>query len=460
MSIESTRALLAATAQCAGDYLAGLEDQPVFPDPQQVQRLREFLDTALPETGIDARQVLAQLVDYASPATVASAGGRYFGFVTGGALPATLAANWLAGAWDQNAFSPISSPAIALLEETALGWLKEALLIPAQAEGALTTGATMANFTCLAAARHRVLQQVGWDVEADGLFGAPPITVVVGEEVHGSVLKVLAMLGLGRRRLVRVPVDGEGRMRADQLPEAAGPTILCMQAGNVTSGAFDPAPEIIAWARDNGAWVHVDGAFGLWAAAVPELAHLVAGCEAADSWATDAHKWLNVPYDCGAALVRDPAALHGALSISGAYLQLDAGERAAIDVTPDSSRRARAVDVWAAFKALGRSGLAAMVRRHCRQAAWLAAALGEAGIEILNEIVLNQVVAAFGDDGATQAVIRELQKAGHCWCGGSFWKGRQVMRISISSWATSEQDMRHAGDAILAAANKILRSRV
>jgi glutamate/tyrosine decarboxylase-like PLP-dependent enzyme len=305
MTTQATSALLEETAQRAVQFLANLEHKKVFPDQNVVQQLRDYLDTPLPEHGTEPSQVISQLDQYASPATVASAGGRYFGFVTGGALPASLAANWLAGAWDQNGLSPVSSPAVALLEETALRWLKDVLLIPDEAEGAFTTGATMANFTCLAAARHQVLQQVGWDVEAAGLLGAPNVNVVIGDQVHGTVLKVLAMLGFGRERVIRVPADAQGRMRADCMPDLQGPTILCIQAGNVNSGAFDPASEIMTWAREHNAWVHVDGAFGLWAAAVPELQHLVAGYEQADSWASDCHKWLNVPFDCGIAFIRD-----------------------------------------------------------------------------------------------------------------------------------------------------------
>ncbi len=451
MTKQTTRVLLAQTARRAADFLADLDQRRVFPEESTVASLREYLDGPLAQAGTDAGQIIAQLDKHATPATVASAGGRYFGFVTGGALPASLAANWLAGAWDQNAFSPVSSPAIALLEEAALRWLKEVLGIPAGAEGALTTGATMANFTCLAAARHRVLAQAGWDVEAQGLFGAPPITVVVGEQVHGSVLKVLSLLGLGRERIQRVAVDQQGRMRSDQLPQLSGPSIVCIQAGNVNSGAFDPAQEIIPRAHESGAWVHVDGAFGLWAGVSVQLAHHIAGCEQADSWATDAHKWLNVPYDCGVALVREPADLHGAMSISGAYLMLGREQRAAIDVTPDSSRRARAVDVWAALKFLGHDGLAEMIDRHCRQARWLAAQLSAAGITVLNDVVLNQILIAMVDDAHTQGMISRVQAGGICWCGGTLWQGRQAMRISISAWATTDNDLRRTRDAIIAA---------
>ena len=454
MNDKDRRLLLSDAAARGIAYLNLLDQRPVFPGPEAVERLARALDGPLPEGPAAADEVLALIDQLGSPATVANAGGRYFGFVTGGALPAALAANWLAGAWDQNAFSRISSPAAALFEQAALRWLKEALALPAEAEGALVTGATMANFTALAAARHRVLAQAGWDVEARGLFGAPAIDVIVGEEVHGTVNKVLAMLGLGRERVTRVPVDREGRMRPDALPPIEGPTILCLQAGNVNSGAFDHAPAIVPPARERGAWVHVDGAFGLWARASREQAALAEGLEDADSWAADGHKWLNVPYDCGIALVRDPSALRAAMSISGAYLMSEGAEtdvRDAIDVTPDSSRRARAIEVWAALKSLGRSGLAELVERNCAQALRLSERLREAGVEILNQVVLNQVVAAFGDDATTDRVLEAFQRDGTAWCGGTTWRNRRAMRISVSSWATTDEDIEKTVAAILAA---------
>lgn len=453
MSHNSTRALLIDAAQRGAAYLDGLPSRPVAPLPAAVERLTAALDAPLPEGPSDPAEVVAFLDTYGSPATVASAGGRYIGFVTGGALPASVAAQVLAAAWDQNAFSFVSSPAIARLEAAALGWVKEALGLPA-AEGALVTGATLANFTALAAARHRVLAKLGWDVERQGLFGAPEITVIIGEEAHASLMKVLALLGLGRDRVLKVPVDDQGRLRAERLPGVSGPAILCLQAGNVNSGAFDPAAEAIGWAREAGAWVHVDGAFGLWALAVPELAFLAEGFRGADSWATDAHKWLNVPYDCGIALVRDPAALAGAMSISGAYL-MAGQERDAMMVTPESSRRARAVELWAALKSLGRSGLTALVSRNCRQARRIAAALQEAGAEVLNEVVLNQVVAAFGDDACTRGVITAVQEMGECWAGGTTWRGRAAMRVSVSSWATTDADIERSIAAMLAAWRRV-----
>ena len=448
--MASPRDLLTNAAQRAARYLETLNERPVSPVPGSVEILKQAMGEPLPEQPTPPEDVIAMLDELASPATVASAGGRYFGFVTGGALPAAVAANWLATAWDQNSFNTVSSPAIALIEEAALRWVKDALALPMMAEGTFVTGATMANFTCLAAARHRVLRDAGWDVDSQGLFGAPEIDVIVSEEVHATIFKVLALLGLGRDRVIRVAADDQGRMRADALPRIENPTIVCIQAGNVNSGAFDPAFEIVAHAHKAGAWVHVDGAFGLWARACDRLAPLAAGLEDADSWATDAHKWLNVPYDCGVALVREPDDLRQAMSITGAYL-LASEQRDQIDYSPDSSRRARAVDVWAALKSLGRSGLGDLIERNCRQARRLADGLRQAGIEIMNDVVLNQVVTAFGDEERTGKVVTAIQASGTCWCGATNWQGRPAMRISISSWATTDADIDRSLDAILQA---------
>src|SRR5215813_10022813 len=368
MTDGSSRYLLIEAAKRAANYLEALSERQVLPIPGSVPRLVQALDEPLPSGPTDAGSIIAFLDEYISPSTVAGAGGRYFGFVTGGALPVTLAANYLAGAWDQNCFSWVSSPAIASLEEVVLRWVKEALGIPGSAEGALVTGATMANFTCLAAARNWTLKQMHWDVAARGLFGAPEIAVVVGEKAHAVLFKALSMLGLGRDRVTRVPVDDQGRMRIDRLPKINGPTIICIQAGNVNSGAFDPARRIVEWAHSSGAWVHVDAAFGIWAIAAPEYAHLADGVVAADSWATDAHKWLNVPYDSGIAVVRNPSDLRAAMSISSAYL--NPGERREpMQWGPESSRRARGVEVWAALRSLGRDGLHDLIERCCRFAA-------------------------------------------------------------------------------------------
>jgi glutamate/tyrosine decarboxylase-like PLP-dependent enzyme len=435
----STQKLLEQAATRGIRYLEGLDSRSVIPTASAVQRLKE-LGGPFPAERSDAAEVLALLDEIGSPATVASAGRRYFGFVTGGALPATVAANWLAGVWDQCAGLEVLSPVSAALEEIALRWLVEILGLPAGTGAGFVTGATMANFTALAAARHAVLESTGWDVESDGLFGAPSITIIVGEEVHVSLLKALAMLGLGRKRIVRVTVDSQGRMATNALPKIAGPTIVCMQSGNVNSGAFDPAREICSAAHAAGAWVHVDSAFGLWAAAAPARAHLLAGVELADSWATDAHKWLNVPYDSGIAFVREPRHLQGAMSVSAAYL-VQGEKREPNQFTPEMSRRARGVEIWAALRSLGRAGLAELIERNCRGAARLAEGLKAAGYEILNEVVLNQGLASFGDDETTRRVIAAVQEEGTCWFGGTVWHGRAAMRISVSSWATTDEDV-------------------
>ena len=447
MPSSPTAVLLTDAARRAAAYLDGLDTRPVAPSPDAVSALRA-LDGPLPKTGADPAAVLEELDRLISPATMAMAGPRFFGFVIGGALPATLAANVLASAWDQNSAKWAATPGTAALEKVALRWTLEALGLPLEAGGGFGTGATVANFTALAAARHAVLARAGWDVEARGLFGAPPITVVVGAEAHVSVLKALAMLGLGRERLVTVPVDGQGRLRPDALPPLRPPAIVCLQAGNVNTGAFDPAPAVIARAREAGAWVHVDGAFGLWAAAAPRRAHLTEGMADADSWATDAHKWLNVPYDSGLALVRDDAALRAAMGISAAYLP-EAGARDPADSTPELSRRARGVEVWAALRNLGRSGLADLVERTCRHAERFADGLSAASHQVLNDVVLNQVLVSFGDDERTRRVIAGLQADGTCWCGGTVWQGKTAMRISVSSWATTEDDVERSLAAML-----------
>ena len=439
--------VLHRAAALAAEYLAGLPTRSVAPTPAALARLHS-LDRPFPDGPADPTAVLEELHAVGSPATMATAGGRFFGFVVGGSLPAALAASWLAAAWDQDAGLAVLAPGAAAFEEVALRWLLDALGLPPDCAGGFVTGATMANFTALAAARQAVLRRAGWDVEADGLFGAPPIGVVVGEEVHISVLKALGLLGLGRTRVTRVPTDPLGRIRADRLPPLDDRTIVCLQAGNVNTGACDPVRDICPVAHARGAWVHVDGAFGLWAAAAPARAHLVAGIAAADSWALDAHKWLNVPYDSGVALCRDGAALRAAMATQAAYLLQGTG-REPDEYTPELSRRARGVEIWAALAALGRSGLADLVERCCRHAARFAAGLSAAGHEILNEVTLNQVLVRFGDDATTRRVIAALQAEGTCWCGGTVWQGRTAMRISVSSWATTEQDVEHSLAAMI-----------
>jgi len=421
------------------DYLEAVHARTVAPAPEAVAKL-SALRGPLPPGPTSAEAVLHLLNEYGSPATVANGGGRYFGFVNGGCLPAAMAAGWLVTAWDQNAAFLVQSPTAITLEEVALEWVRDLLGLPAGVGGAVVTGATMANFAALAAARHTLLGRVGWDVEADGLFGAAPITVVVGEEVHPSLLKALGLLGLGRKRVVRVPVDGQGRMRADALPHLDAMTILCLQAGNVNTGAFDPAAAICPAARTAGAWIHVDGAFGLWAAASPEYRKFTKGFELADSWATDGHKWPNIGYDCGIALVREPAALKGAMSIRAAYLDTD-GPREPSDYNPELSRRARAVELWAGLRSLGRQGMAAIVERTSSHARRFAAGLKAAGFEVLNEVVINQVLVSFGSPEKTLRTIARLQADGTCWCGSTVWQGQTAMRISVSSWATTKDDV-------------------
>jgi glutamate/tyrosine decarboxylase-like PLP-dependent enzyme len=446
--------LLHATATRAARYLEDIQERRVRPSEQAILDLARFMEP-MPDAPADPECVLALLDDLGSPGTVAMAGPRFFGFVIGGALPAALAANWLVSAWDQNAGLFAATPVGTVLEEVSLAWLTDVLGLPAGTGAGFVTGGTMANFTALAAARDSVLRHAGWDVERDGLFGAPAVTVVVSAEAHPSLRKALGMLGLGRDRVVSVPVDDQGRMIADQMPPLDGPAIVCIQAGNVNTGAFDPAGPICAIAHAAGAWVHVDGAFGLWAAASPELAHLAAGFGDADSWATDAHKWLNVPYDSGIAFVRDPATLRAAMGLTAAYLP-EGKHREPAQYTPELSRRARGVEIWAALKSLGRTGLAEMIERDCRCAARFADGLRAAGYEILNEVVLNQVLVSFGPAELTTRVIEAVQAEGTCWCGPTLWQGRTAMRISVSSWRTTEADVDRSVFAIVQAA--ILRA--
>jgi glutamate/tyrosine decarboxylase-like PLP-dependent enzyme len=439
--------LLKTVAERAINYINGLDRRSIAPLPEAITRL-SLIDQELPQDSSDPSEVLALLDEVCSPATVATTGGRFFGFVTGGVLPAALAANWMAGVWDQNACLNVLSPAATRLEEIALRWLLNVLALPPNCGGALVTGATSANLTALAAARHAVLERVGWDVESQGLFGAPAVSVVVGEESHPSLLKTLGLLGMGRGRVITVPVDGQGRMRVDTLPPLSGPTIVCIQAGNVNSGAFDPAQEICAIAHEKNAWVHVDGAFGMWAAASPKFAHLTSGIPDADSWATDAHKWLNVPYDSGVAFVRNPETLKAAMSLSAAYLP-QGDRREPLAYTPEISRRARGVEIWAALRSLGRLGLSELIERTCEHAKRFAGGLSAAGYRILNDVVINQVLVSFGHEEVTRNVIAGIQADGTCWCGGTVWQGHYAMRISVSSWATSESDVERSLDAML-----------
>jgi glutamate/tyrosine decarboxylase-like PLP-dependent enzyme len=446
--------LLGSAARRAVAYLQRVGARRVPPDAAAIHNLDQ-LTGELPNEAEESWKLIEMLDRIGSPATMATAGRRYFGFVIGGALPAAVAASWLASAWDQNAGMRVMSPVAAALEDVALAWVRDLLGLPDECEGALVTGATMANFTCLAAARHEILERAGWDVENDGLFGAPPLKVVVGDEVHISLTKALGMLGLGRNRVIRVPADGQGRMRPGELPPLDSRTLVSIQAGNVNTGAFDPAREICLRARDAGAWVHVDGAFGLWAAASPRYRHLTDGFELAHSWATDAHKWPNVGYDCGIALVRNPASLRAAMAVGAAYLAPSGAPgalREPCHYTPEMSRRARGIELWAALRSLGRRGVADLIERTCAYARRFAEGLRQPGYEILNDVVINQVLVSFGSSETTRRAIERLQQEGTCWCSGTEWQGRVAMRISVSSWATTTEDVEESLAAISRAA--------
>jgi glutamate/tyrosine decarboxylase-like PLP-dependent enzyme len=452
------RALLNRAAELAAEHLDGVDERHAGARAD-VAGLRGAFGGPLPEEGVDPARVIEQLARDAAPGLVASPGPRYFGFVTGGALPAALATDWLVSAWDQNAFSPVASPAAAVVEEVVAGWLLEVLRLPGGASVGLTTGAQMANVVGLAAARHALLAREGWEVEELGVSGAPALRVVVGEEAHVTVWRALRLLGFGRAAVDVVRADSQGRMDASALAAALdGPAIVCAQAGNVNSGAFDPLVDIVAAAREHGAWVHVDGAFGLWAAASPTYLHLVRGAADADSWATDGHKWLNVPYDCGVVAVRDPAHHRAAMGMTAAYLVAGEG-RWNSDFAPEASRRARGFTVYAALRSLGRRGVSDLVDRCCALARRLADRLrDEPGVEVLNDVVLNQVLLRFGDDDAvTEAVVARVQADGTCWLGGTQWKGRAAARVSVSNWSTTSDDVDRSADAIGGAARSELR---
>ncbi len=454
--------LLRETTDMALDFLESLPGRPVG-GRSDTQALTDALEGPLPDGPSDPLAAVRDLAARVDAGLVASAGPRYFGFVVGGSQPVALATDWLTSAWDQNGGLYALSPAAAVVEDVAADWLRGLFGLPAGTSLGFTSGATMANFTALAAARHAQLEARGWDVERNGLFGAPEVPVVVGAEAHVTIHAALQMLGLGRERVHRVAVDDQGRMQADALRETlaaiGAPAIVCAQAGNVNTGAFDPLPQIVAAVRETGGWLHVDGAFGLWAAASPSLRRLVEGVGEAESWTTDAHKWLNVPYDSGIVAVRDAAAHHASMTLGAAYYVESAGaQRDPYNWVPEASRRARGFTVYATLRALGRSGLAELVDRCCRLARRFAERLSSRpNIRILNEVVLNQVLVRFeagdGDaaagDERTRAVIAAIQREGTMWAGGTTWQGHVAMRISVSNWSTTEADVDRSVDAIL-----------
>ncbi|HET6741988.1 MAG TPA: aminotransferase class V-fold PLP-dependent enzyme [Kribbella sp.] len=444
----------------ATTYLAGLPERRVGPRATAAE-LQAALGGPLPTGPTDPREVVAQLADGVDDGLLPSGSGRFFGFVFGGATPASLAADWLTTAWDQNAGLYAASPAAAVVEDIAASWLIELFGLPATTSVGFVTGAQMANFTGLAAARHEVLRRAGWDVERDGLIGAPPIRVLAGAERHDTIDRALRFLGLGTSCIESIAVDEQGRMRPDALAEAlatgTGGVIVCAQVGNVNTGGFDPVREVCQIAHEHDAWVHVDGAFGLWAAVSDELKTLLDGVELADSWATDAHKWLNVPYDSGLVFCAHPEAHRAAMSIRAAYLiQDENGERDSLDYNPEFSRRARGIPVYAAIRALGRAGIAEIVDRCHAMANRFADALRDGGADVLNDVVLNQVLVRFGDDDAlTRQVITAVQNEGTCWMSGTTWQGRAAMRISVTNWTTGPADIDRSAETVLGTLRKV-----
>jgi glutamate/tyrosine decarboxylase-like PLP-dependent enzyme len=451
--------LLAETARLASGFLGSLEERAVRAEAT-VDELREALGGPLPEGPTPDLEVVRELAAAAEPGIVAIPSGRYFGFVIGSAVPASLAADWLTSTWDQNAGLYVAGPSAAVVEEICIQWLAELLGLPEGVSGAFVTGCQMAHVTALAAARHSVLERVGWDVRRDGLIGAPPIRVLAGSYRHVTFDRALRLLGLGDACVRVIESDDGARMRADELAralgEADGPTIVCAKAGEVNTGAFDPLEEIADLCEQHGAWLHVDGAFGLWAAASPELRHLTAGAERADSWATDAHKWLNVPYDSGIAFCRHPDAHRAAMGVTASYLiHSETGERDAVDWTPEFSRRARGFAIYAAIRSLGRSGVADLVERSCAYARRFAELLGSSPeLELLNDVVSNQVLfRVAGEDGdeRTRRAVALIQQDGVAWMSGTRWRGRQAIRISVSNYRTDEADVDATFESILSA---------
>ncbi|WP_024288278.1 pyridoxal-dependent decarboxylase [Cellulomonas sp. KRMCY2] len=445
--------VLRTAAAIALDYAGSVDDRRVTPDQDALAALAAFHEP-LPDIGADAEDTLRLLHAVGSPATVASTGRHYFGFVTGATYPVALGTSWLASAWDQNAALPVMSPVAATLHDVVRGWLVDLLRLPAGTAVAFVTGATVANAACLASARDALLGRLGWDAQADGLFGAPPFDVVIGERAHSTLSKSLGMVGLGRSRVTVVPADDQGRLRADLLPDIDGPVLVCAQAGEVNTGAFDPFDPIADWLAERSGWLHVDGAFGLWALADPLRSDLVSGLDRADSWATDGHKMLNVTYDCGIAFVRQPDDLRRTFAATAGYLPPGSGFEA-MHHTPQSSQRARQAELWSVLRTLGRDGVRRLVAGSCEAATTIAGRLADGGLTVLNEVVLNQVLVRLVDGPTTAALIAEVQADGRIWCGATSWDGATAMRISVSSWKTDLADAGFAADVILECARRV-----
>lgn len=439
--------ILDTASKQASVYLNSIPDRRVFPDETSLKQLQE-LSFLLPDEGTSNKKVLEVLNTIGSINTVASNGGRYFGFVFGGTLPVSLAANWLAGAWDQNAVFKISSPISAQIEKITSTWLLDLLRLPPRSAVGFVTGTTMANFSAVVAARYKICKQLGWDIKSRGMNGAPAIRIVTGSEIHASMQRALLLAGFGLDNLIKIPTDNQGRIQEGQIPELDESTLLCLQAGNVNTGALDRVRDICTRANEKGAWVHIDGAFGMWARVSPGLNEFTDGYDLADSWAIDLHKWLNVPYDSGLVICKEATALQNALSVSAAYLP-ETTEPEPYFYTPEMSKRARAIDTWAALYSLGKNGVIDLVERCCALAKRFAANLESAGFDILNEVTLNQVLISFGDPEQTNQIIKAIQEDGTCWCGGTVWQGKTAMRISVSSWMTTEDDIDRSSEAII-----------
>jgi len=428
-------------------YISNINNREVFPKNEALKNLK-LIDEPLPVYPTDPIDTIELLDKIGSPASVASTGGRYFGFVIGGVVPAALGASWLASTWDQNAGIWTASPVASKIEDVALKWLKEILKLPGKCEGALVTGTTMANYVALSAARNKLLKEYGWDIDEKGMYGAPQIKIIVGEEAHTTIFKAIKMLGLGNQNIITVPVDDQGAIRADLFPDIPEPSIICLQAGNVNTGAFDPISIICEYAEGKNTWVHVDGAFGLWASASPLFEKFIKGIEKADSWATDLHKWLNVPYDNGAVFVKNRLDLIAAMSLNAAYIPVS-DLRDPFLYTPELSRKARGFEAWAAIRSLGKSGISDIIERNCEYASIMAEKLKEKGIKILNKVNLNQILVQFDNNELTKKVIYDIQNDGVCWCGGTNWREKDAMRISVSSWKTTENDINMSIESIV-----------
>lgn len=446
--------VLDSAAGYAKEYLEQLAERRVFPSEADLKEL-ELLTSTLPAEPVSHEEIIQQLHSIGSKTTVATNGARYFGFVTGATLPASMAASWLMAAWDQNAAFKVYSPLAAHIEKIAGRWVLELLELPEESAVGFVTGTTMANFCGVVAARYHLSKHMGWDIKSKGMNGAPPIRVIVGEEVHASMQRALLLAGFGLDNLIKIPTDSQGRIIPGHVPEIDSSTFICLQAGNVNTGALDPVKDICVAAREKGAWVHIDGAFGLWARVSPKKKEMAEGCELADSWAVDLHKWLNVPYDSGVIICRDAHILQNALSVSASYLP-DSPEP--FLHTPEMSRRARAIETWAALHSLGKRGVTDMIERCCLLAEKFADDLRRAGFGILNDVVLNQVLVSFGDAALTNRIIKKIQEDGTCWCGGTVWKGQTAMRISVSSWMTTEEDIEKCSAAITRIARKEIES--